>query len=707
MAKYGGSRRPAPISGPIPNVDWDEDNDGTPDNYFLVTNALTLAERLRSAFIAIENRANPAGSIATSSSRVDSDTLVYRSSFEFRRGTDQGWFGDIEARSLSPQGVVGDFPTWNAASQQPAASARRIFYWNRTNGAAEAFTSAVFGPAADVLRGRPMGDIVNSLAAVSSKQDFGYCAPPAILAASTLPASVKAARDTDCDKPAPGYDDFLNEKIPAPPTVPPAPRLIVGTNDGLLRVLNGLTGAEEAAFMPSSALDGLSIDPPSTDNWRTLTTSNYSNRHRYFVDGPVTVGDVKIGGAWSTVALAATGAGGRSIMAIRVSGRSGLAATDFLWEFRHPELGNALGQPKIARLNDGRFAAVFGNGVNSLYDRASLFVVDMATGTLIRKIDTGVGDSTPESSYAGRPGVYRFSMPIGPNGLSAPTPVDMSGARRDSDDISFGLDPDVYATGTFDGIADLVYAGDFRGNMWRFNIDSEDPNDWGVSFAGQPLFVTRNPLGGTGEIQPITSAPAVALHPISGLAVAFGTGRFDVNGDDFARPEYADSFYAIRDKNARVTTLGNVVQQNLVGNRIVSNTNVDEGADGWFIDFTGSFSLTGERVLAAGLIRQGAIFFNTFAPGVRATPCDPSPPPGGFLMILDLFTGIGRYEIIDPSAPPGTAGTALPPGSPKAPPTIVGGGGSRERPLDIFIRPDGTTVVLDTRRGRQSWRQLR
>jgi type IV pilus assembly protein PilY1 len=676
MAKYGGSRRPAPATGALPLVDWDEDTDGVPDNYFLVTNALTLADRLRSAFIAIENRANPAGSIATSSSRVDTSTFVYRSQFEFRRGTQQGWFGDIDAFTISVTGDVSQTAIWRASVQQPAGAGRNIYYWDKTDDEAKEFDAVTFGAPANIFRDRPMADIVNSLAAVAGKQDFGYC------------RLLDNAGDRTCTDPDVGYIDFLNSKLTK------APLLLVGTNDGLLRVINGNNGNEVAAYMPSTVLEGTSRNPISTDNWTTLTQPNYANRHRYFMDGPVTIGDVtfdpSLQGGWKTVAVATAGAGGRSVVAIDVTDGASMDESNFMWEFQAPELGYPLGSAKIVRLNNGKFAAIFGNGVNSANDQASLFIVDMETGDLIRRIDTLVGTSTTEPEYSARPGVNDFSQASGPNGLSTPS----------------GMDEQLLATGgevDADATVDRIYAGDLRGNLWRFDVSSDDPDDWEIANGGDAMFVTDNPMG-TG-IQPISSAPAIARHPVSGVVVAFGTGRYDFRGDEFARPEYADSYYAIRDDDAALAKTDLQVSSLTGPARGVTGASILSDDKGWYIDFSGNNALVGERVLAGTLIRAGAVFFNTFAPGVRSTPCDPSPPPGGFLMAVDLLGGFGRADLINTGT--GATAIALPVGSPKAPPTIVGGGGNAERPLDILILPDGTTQVLDTRRGRQSWRQLR
>ena len=118
------------------------------------------------------------------------------------------------------------------------------------------------------------------------------------------------------------------------------------------------------------------------------------------------------------------------------------SAGDVMWEFTSADdsnMGVAIPRPTIARLANDKWVAIVANGYNS-GGNAMLFVLDLETGAVIREIDTGVG---------------------GDNGLSNPTPVDVDGDR----------------------IIDYVYAGDLRGNMWKFDVTSSNSADWDVAFA--------------------------------------------------------------------------------------------------------------------------------------------------------------------------------------------------------------------------------
>jgi type IV pilus assembly protein PilY1 len=86
-----------------------------------------------------------------------------------------------------------------------------------------------------------------------------------------------------------------------------------------------------------------------------------------------------------------------------------------------------------------------------------------------------------------------------PNGIAYTTPADLDA----------------------DHIVDYIYAGDIRGHLWRFDVTSQNPSNWGVS-AGSAMFTTP---GG----QPITTKVTVASTPNSSganrIVVSFGTGQ--------------------------------------------------------------------------------------------------------------------------------------------------------------------------------------
>ena len=149
---------------------------------------------------------------------------------------------------------------------------------------------------------------------------------------------------------------------------------------------------------------------------------------------------------------------------------------------------------QITRTNDGRWAYITGNGYNSTNERPVL---------LIQYLDGDKSLKTIEAAAIGS------AEAVG-NGLSVPQPLDVNG----------------------DGVPDFVYAGDLRGNLWKFDISNADAANWGVAFSGSPLFTASYTSGGSTSRQPITAAPVLRPNTkVGGLNVAFGTGQNLTEGD--------------------------------------------------------------------------------------------------------------------------------------------------------------------------------
>jgi len=276
---------------------------------------------------------------------------------------------------------------------------------------------------------------------------------------------------------------------------------------------------------------------------------------------------------------------------------------------------------------NGDFAAVFGNGYNSVNQKAVLYIVDIKTGALIKSISTETGDTSS------------------PNGLSTPICVDVNGDR----------------------IVDVIYAGDFKGNLWKFDVSSRAASQWEVAFktgtTPKPLFIAKD---SSGVAQPITAKPQAGLHPPSlgtyGVLVYVGTGKYFETGDNTvpASPQ-TQSFYGIKDlcvKRAGTSdtcssTSPNAVRSELVqqsilaegtaGNfsvRVTSKNDINVHGDptkkGWYMDLlTPPSTAAGERVVVQALLRNGRIIFATMTPDNGKCSFGGS----SWLMEVDALTG--------------------------------------------------------------------
>jgi type IV pilus assembly protein PilY1 len=220
-----------------------------------------------------------------------------------------------------------------------------------------------------------------------------------------------------------------------------------------------------------------------------------------------------------------------------------------------------------------------------------------------------------------------------PNGLSTPAVVDVDG----------------------NGTADYAYAGDLRGNVWKFDLTSSSDGSWNRAFGG-PFFTAVDSLG---NAQPITSAVEVTRHPNGGLMVLFGTGQYLQNAD--VPSVSVQSLYGVRDAGAAVSGRADLVQQTVTDvatisgstYRAVSNNAVNYATKkGWYLDLPGS----GERVVVDPILRNGRFIVATTVP--NADPC--SAGGSSWLMEVDYLGG-GRLNkaVFDVNVNGGIDGTDI------------------------------------------------
>ncbi|MEQ8955414.1 MAG: PilC/PilY family type IV pilus protein, partial [Gammaproteobacteria bacterium] len=379
-----------------------------------------------------------------------------------------------------------------------------------------------------------------------------------------------------------------------------------GANDGMVHGFNDDTGAEMLAYVPNAVYKNLS------------ELSDVDYEHRYFVDGGPNVIDVFYNGAWHTVLAGGLGGGGQAIYALDVTNPANFdeanASSIVLWEFddtKDADLGYTYGKVQLARMNDGTWAAVFGNGYNnteadgnaSSTGHAVLYIVDVESGEILKKLDTEAGS-------------------VGtPNGLATPLLIDEGG----------------------DFTADYIYAGDMLGNMWKFDVSDPNPANWDVAWddgSPQPLFTTK-------ANQPITTQPQATFHPdnLAGFLIYFGTGQYLEETDNISSGQATQSFYGIWDKNTTsipsIDPDTNLLLQYIMdqydqsfdtnGDSIPDETftlrDVSDNEINWashlgfrldlyptFIEGSANADNFGERQVSNAIVRNGRIIFNTLVP---------------------------------------------------------------------------------------------
>ncbi len=394
--------------------------------------------------------------------------------------------------------------------------------------------------------------------------------------------------------------------------------IYAGANDGMLHAFNANTGNEALAYIPYAVFKHLS----------QLTAPVYS--HRFYVDGAPTVGDAQgnfgnvrcgaVSPCWRSILVSGLRRGGQGLFALDVTDPSEFqesnAAKLVLWEFTDADdadLGYTYSQPSIVKMANGKWAAVFGNGYNnteadgnvSSTGNAVLYIVFLDGGldgiwtadTDYIKIDTGVGET--------------LTTPT-PNGLATPAAVDING----------------------DFITDYIYAGDLRGNVWKFDVTDANPQTWD----SQPtrLFTAATASGP----QPITVRPEVGRHYYAdeGVLVYVGTGKYlEMSDNSLTGPSH--TMYAIWDKLDGSTSaidrsdlLMQEVLPGLSAVRVISDNVVDwDQHMGWYIDLPDA----GERHASRPLLRNERLIFTTIIPNAEVCGTGGS----SWLMEVDAFSG--------------------------------------------------------------------
>lgn len=515
VAKYGGYVKEDDDNstgvGPTRRSEWDAlpatgttTGDGVPDNYFLVQNPLNLKTSLRRALENITNNSASGGNVVANSTSLQEDTYVFQATFNNSR-----WSGDLLAYRASSSGV-SKTADWNAAARLPknGHASRRIFYGSKANNgsfAGKTFSwstlstaeQAYFGTGADAQRAF---DYIRG----SEAYEFSRGGPFRDRSATTVLGDIAHS--------SPAYSKDSGT-------------VFVGSNGGMLhafstRPLSATNatppGTELFAYVPSAVLPRM----------RNLTSLGYNVNHEYFVDGDVAVSS-RVGSPARNYLVATLGRGGKGLFGLNVTTPSSFSASDVAWEYFPSEsdsntevaeharhLGNILGRPIIAKVASGNNSetdvVLVGNGYNSSRESASLFVFNLTTGALIRRL------TVPTTTVA----------TTGGNGLAMPGVFDANG----------------------DGRIDVAYAGDMFGQVWRFDLSSANPVNWSVSNSGAPIYVARDAAGNT---QPITAPLTVAINSVSvdpnfgKRFVFFGTGSYFQTGDPASKR--SQTLYSIVD----------------------------------------------------------------------------------------------------------------------------------------------------------------
>jgi type IV pilus assembly protein PilY1 len=417
-----------------------------------------FSDGLGNALRAISARRGSGSNATVSGTTAGGSTKVFQARYFSAK-----WYGELQAFPVTATGINTATPLWTA--NFPTGIRSTIFTHNGTGGPTFPTTTQTTG-----LGGT---DFTNYLRGDRTKEE---------------PRTGALFRERTSL-----LGSIVNSSPAFVQTSPTVDTVYVGANDGMLHAFDATSGLVRFSYVPR----GIDLN-----RLKEYGESDYG--HRFFVDGPIVTSTTRELAA-QTVLVGTLGRGGIGLFALDVTNPTAFATSKVLWDnsgqSENGDMGQILGKPLIAKTNDGSTVLITGNGLNSSRENAVLYVFNLTTGALIKKIDTGIGGS---------------------NGLSAPRGWDDDG----------------------NGTVDIVYAGDFRGNLWKFDLSSTSAASWNVA-AGRPLF---RPDTGTELTKPVTGGVTIAVDPATDKRwVFFGTGRLLTFGD--ITDTTLQTWYGVIDEN--------------------------------------------------------------------------------------------------------------------------------------------------------------
>ncbi len=554
--------------------------------FFNAANPTSLRDAFKSIIGRINAGQTTSGQLGTSSRRVQSGTLSFDLIFD-----PNTWSGSLRAFNVNADGSLAGL-AWTSDATFTSAAGRSVYSWDTATQQGEPFAWGSYTTAEKLALFNNDQNLFNYLGGDRSLESTTFRRRAQLLGDSIGSDLVVGARsDLGYSVLAGSAGSTYKAHVALK-----KPVAYFGSNDGMLHAFRN-NGNEAFAYIPSTLLPKL----------KDLATNPFVHAPR--VDGPIVLGDAYLNGAWRSILLGGLGGGGKSFFGLDVTNvatsTSGtFGASNVMFELNDVDIGYTFARPAIARQSNGDWLAIFANGYGSVSKTAVLIIKNLTSGA-ITKIDTNVGTAAD------------------PNGLSSPA---------------------VLATQI--GKAEGIYAGDYKGNLWKFVQNAS--GTWGIANSGQPIFVAIAP---DGSRQPITAAPTLEAHPAGGIMVLFGTGKF-FETQDRTDPK-VQTFYAIRDRGVAIGTRTALTAQTIqVGNsasatrRVVSENVVDYSTkSGWYLDLNSTEGgvATGEKIVASAAILNDTVAFSTFVPS--STTC--TGLGSGFLMGVGTFTGRVALPLYD------------------------------------------------------------
>ncbi|MDZ7812037.1 MAG: PilC/PilY family type IV pilus protein, partial [Ideonella sp.] len=441
----------------------------------------------------------------------------------------------------------------------------------------------------------------------------------------------------------------IDQKLP--------PLALWGGNDGALHAFTFQSGQLKEAW---TFVSDVMLKRTSLLTDRTLAQSIADP---YSVDAIPMIGHADLNGTtadgWAPVAVKTYGRGARAITALDISKADLTQGKGVLFEYTNSTLGEearsegvndltdlgriisqpafdeTLGSQQIVRVKDGsdkRWAVIVGNG-----------------------IDSEDGDNGSPSG-TGRPVLYAFYLDEPRASAPRWRRIDVqsvSGITNDAELITEnGLSTPRLVDTDGNGDVDVAYAGDIKGNLWRFDLSDMAEAGKKDSSRVTKLFKT---LGN----QPIYTVPVAIRNTVVGACAAdkvrqcwqvtFGTGHYFSPIWLDLKPNLPNQYlYGFLDKGDKTTVSDTSLVENKfetpaqrpasdIDFRTVSAQKVDYagGKRGWYMALGASEHLVG----ATKLQRNDLAMYPVVQPGKKSNASASCAPAQSWLIELDPITG--------------------------------------------------------------------
>jgi len=598
-------------------------------NFFIATDADSFAKALTSTLTAVNNRQASSSTVSASSGQIKSDTLMFSASFKSGM-----WSGDLVARKVNALGLgFASKPEWVLSETF------------KSGGVNEHFKDRVIEQWAFYKKDKPVINIDRKIS-FDYKKINEYTFPPgmkdyaALYARSDTTDAVSAEDNIawlrgDQSKERENGGTLRNRSHPigdiVHSTVAYAEHgtfereysgqdmVYVGANDGMLHGIRARDGKVMYSYIPRGV---------EVSELAKLSSPQYE--HRFFVDGDIEINtEYRRYTGHRNILMASLGRGGRGVVML----------TEITYDNRHwspkpvfdhtlppsnttddKNMGYVLGQIRIRRDSRGRTWAIVPNGIESPDGKAALFAYQLDNWRIeesnIKKYERVADEDNTKKD----------------NGLMAISVADTDG----------------------DGYFDVVYGGDLKGNIWRWDFTGEEPGE------AVKIFQAKDAKG---QPQAITGGISYARESgVNGRHfIGFGTGRYISISDmpqagQTAANTQLQSVYGIIDE-----TLNNPLSSSAkTNNPIISGRNVLQerkivynksntrsfgkyealGKDkkGWYLDLP-----VQERVISSPSLFYGAMYFISAIPPLTGSDeCGHS--GSSYLNAIHLFSGTGSYN---------------------------------------------------------------